>query len=100
MPEPLTEAEAAALVEKYGSQKAAAEAYGVPRHTFRYWLNRGQEQAQRRRRYRENPEPQRTRARERWENLSGLEYSRRLLQQRRIKALHRMAERKRRQEAI
>jgi hypothetical protein len=111
----LTPEEARALVKRHGSQHAAADAHGVPRSTFQYWLdpephkarfreryaeNGERLRAEMRERYRADPEPRRARMRERWQNLSGLAYHRRLLQMRRQHALRRMAERNRRQEAI
>lgn len=115
MPERLTQDEARALVEQHGSQQAAANAIGVPRSTFQYWLDPESHRARCRKRYsadperfraqmRESyhadPEVRRARNRERWANLSGPAYAKRLLQMRRQHALRRMAERKRRQEAI
>ena len=95
-PKRLTPEEARALVEKHGSQQKAADAYGVPRPTLQYWLDPEPQKARVRERYRANPEKALARNRKWWDELSGPAYSRRLLNNRRSKALRRMAERKRR----
>lgn len=108
----LTPEEARALVEQHGGNvSAAARAAGVPRPTFTYWLDPETERARSRDRYHANPEPkkaqmlahyhenadaEREKSRQRWDNLSGPAYSRRLLQMRRQHGLRRMAERNKR----
>lgn len=107
----LSPEEARQLVEREGNISAAARSIGAPRSSFKYWLDPEAVREHHRRRYHADPEPKKqerrryyaeNREREReaqrryWENLSGPAYNRRLLQMRRVNALRRMAERKRR----
>lgn len=96
----LTPDEVRDLIEQHGTMLKAARATGIPRSNLRNWLDPEAHRARERAYYAANPEPKRARNRRHWGNLSGLAYSRRLLQMRRVHGLHRMAERKRRQEAI
>jgi hypothetical protein len=122
----MTPDEAKALVQQYGSQVAAADAIGVPRSTFQFWMHPERTLQLKRERRAKNPEKERARAREwkrknapkrrEWERryraeneragekhrqdsrerywaMSGIEYNRRLLRQRRQSALKRMAKR-------
>lgn len=92
----LSPEEARQLVERKGNISAAARAIGVPRSTFQYWLDPEVDRERHRRRYHADPEPKKQAQRRYWENLSGTAYNRRLLQMRRVNALRRMVERKRR----
>lgn len=84
------------LVEHFGGQRRAGEAAGVARTTIQYWLNPAPTMARMRRHYAANTERYLTEQRERYHNLSGYAYNRLRLRQRRVKALHRRAERERR----
>lgn len=70
--------EAHALWDKHGTQRKAAAAIGIPQSTFHGYLH---------------PARRRARDRERYYALSGTEYNRLLLRQRRDKALRRMRQR-------
>jgi hypothetical protein len=113
----MTPDEANALVERLGSNSAAARHAGVPRTTFIGWLHSEEEKEKRRARarakYRENPEkhrekarrqywlnpdPKREWAKEQYWNFTGLELAERRLRIRRLKALKRMAARNRRRQ--
>lgn len=88
------------LVEKHGGRMAAAQSIGVATKTsegaFRRWLNLYEC-----REYdlRYNMGRGRLRHRRWYESLSGREYNKRLLKDRRRRALNRMAERNKRREA-
>lgn len=73
------------LVTACGSQRAAARKIGIPRKTLAHWLE---------------PERDRERFRKWYQDLSGFEYNKLLLRVRRHKAMHRMAERNKRREAM
>lgn len=89
----LTPEQAADVVDWAGDRSAAARAIGVPRSTFVYWLDPEPNLARFRRNYAADPEAKARRNRTWYEALSGLEYNRRLLYMRRVKALHRRAQR-------
>jgi nicotinamidase-related amidase len=93
----ITPDEAKALVERMGSQTEAARHMGVPRTTFRHWLypEKGREKA--RKWYQENKEHKREQSKRQYWSHTPLELAERRLKIRRIKALHRMAARNRRQ---
>lgn len=114
-PKRLSPEEARALVEEHGSQAAAARAHGVAGATFRRWLDPEharelerrwlakegvrEREREKQRRYAKTDrgrEVIRRARRRRYRNLSGPEYNRLLLNQRRWKALRRMAERNQR----
>lgn len=84
--------EAHALWDKHGTQRKAAAAIGIPQSTFHGYLH----PARRRERYATDEafsERHREHVRERYYALSGTEYNRLLLRQRRDKALRRMRQR-------
>jgi len=74
----LTPAQTRDLVEHFGSQLAASKAIGVSHPTIAYWLD---------------PEPKRARSRREYDALTGLGYNRKLLLNRRTKALIRRRKR-------
>lgn len=84
----LTQEEARALVDRAGGQLAAAREVGVPPSTFRMWLY-----------------PEETRASNREanlrysRNLTGTQYAKKLLRNRRYAALRRMTTRNQRRES-
>ena len=81
------------LVDHFGGLRPASRAVGIHNTTLWYWLNPERKRKRERERYRQNPEAKRAAVRERYENFSGVEYNRRLLQMRRVKALHRRRQR-------
>lgn len=96
----LTQEQAADLVEWAGSKNAAAAVAGVPRSTFRYWVNPEPDRARMSRNYVADPEAKCAAMREHYENLTGVEYARKLLRQRRHKALRRKAQREQRRATV
>ena len=89
----LTPDQARDLVDHFGGVRAAGRGIGVDNTTVLYWLDPERKRAKERDRYHANPEPRLERQRARYEALTGLEYNRLLLRQRRIKALARRAKR-------
>ncbi len=90
----LTSEEAHALVDRAGGNvRAAAASYGVHYHTFRYWLNPEYQKKKVRQRYWKDPDAKNARNREIYWNENGLKRARRLLMNRRVQALRRLANR-------
>jgi hypothetical protein len=92
----ITPDEAKALVERFGTKKAAAEHLGVPYNTFFHWCDPEPQRERCRRYYAKNRERMIQYERDHYDNLSGLQYNRKLLIKRRWDGRKRMAERNRR----
>ncbi len=94
----LTPEECQQVIDLAGGIRAAARALDMPRTTFKAWMD---PEANRQRVadwYAADPERGREKQRRWFANLSGFEYNRRLLKQRRRKALYRRAKRHQRLE--
>jgi hypothetical protein len=92
----LTPEQARDLIAHFGGIHGAARAVGVSHTAIRYWSDPDWAEAKRaksRRNYHANPEPILARLREQYEQLTGLEYNRLLLDHRRAKALARREKR-------
>lgn len=89
----LSPTETRALVDRLGSQTAAAKEMGVSRSTIQYWLDPSVQQERMRKRYARNLDASRKRLRDQYWNETGVQHARRLLKNRRVQALHRMAKR-------
>lgn len=90
---PLSESQARAEVERHGSIKEAAAAYGVHRSTFSYWLNRDVHKQRMRRYYAAHTERKLAQVREWYFQMGSVQYNERLLKLRRYKGLRRMSKR-------
>ncbi len=97
-PLPMEPGEAAALVEREGSISAAARHLGVPRHTLRHWLDPERGRAHMKKWYAANAERKRKQERERYDAMTGFQYNRMLLVNRRWDALRRRKKRDRERE--
>ena len=89
----VTRDQARDLVEHFGGIHAAARGAGIPRSSLQHYLCPEKRQRAARAYYARNADLMRARAMENYESLDTLGYNRRLLRQRRAKALRRRAKR-------